>query len=298
MMNRKLIKLNSIITLVAFVLSVFAANISMMVTPASAETAASVTEGTWNVKTPKGEFQAKGTGGYETWADGQQKFVVRDTLGHLLSWGEAKIENATGGAVKVTVKDPEGLFEAVKVAAEPITSKVEAAVTSVTSKAPAATTATAAPAVMESQSAAPAVENNSTATVMDSQAAAAPVAVKTTLGQKLSALKTKVTTPIEGGGKGSTAWDNGYKVGSEGPANLVNKVKSIFHKDTTASTSATTSTTSAPAASSSTSSSTQTSPASGTGTTSTAAPVAAKTTIGEKLSALKTKVTTPIEGGG
>ncbi|HOD41263.1 MAG TPA: glycine zipper domain-containing protein, partial [Candidatus Wallbacteria bacterium] len=61
-------------------------------------------------------------------------------------------------------------------------------------------------------------------------AATADVAPKATLGQKLSALKDKVTTPIEGGGKGSSAWEKGYKFGKETPENAVNKVKGLFKK--------------------------------------------------------------------
>jgi len=253
MINRRFIKINSIVTLIAFVLSLFASSIPMAkAAEGDGAINASAITGNWNVKTPKGEFQTQATGGYEKWADGKQRFVLRDTLGHLVSWGEAKIEKLTGSDFKVSVKDSEGTFETTKMLNTPETaSQVSAAPT---------------------------------------DAAAAPVAPKTTLGQKLSALKTKVTTPIEGGGKDSASWEKGYNFGKDTPGNLVSKIKGIFHKNTTTT----------PAASSSANT------ASAAATTDTAAApaapqssqAAAKTSLGEKLSALKTKVTTPIEGGG
>ncbi|MEZ7890698.1 MAG: hypothetical protein QMC67_03025, partial [Candidatus Wallbacteria bacterium] len=112
MMNKKFIKLNCVITLCAFVFSLFSANLAF-VAPVYADEQTAVS-GVWDVKTPKGEFQAEGTGSHETWADGKQRFVVRDVLGHILSWGEAKLDKLTDGNVKVTVKDAEGTFETTK----------------------------------------------------------------------------------------------------------------------------------------------------------------------------------------
>ena len=298
MYQKRFIKINCLITLFTFLVSIFSANFAFVNTASAQENILNkITEGIWKVKTIKGEFDAAGNGGYEKWADGKQRFVLRDSLGHLMSWGEAKIDKLTDGQIKVTVKDNDGTFEAVKISAPAL--ETVAAVKS---------------AVMDSAPEAQAVAVKSAAAVESAPAvpAAVETAPKTTIGQKLSALKTKITTPIETGGKGSTAWDKGYGFGKETPSNIASKVKGIFSKGESSQSSVT-----APTASSTTNTSASTSTSAPVSASNAPAPAlnaqvqpaanvsapavvetAPKATIGQKLSALKTKITTPIETGG
>ncbi len=308
MHRRSFIKINCMITLFAFLISIFSANFAFVGTAAAQENILNkITEGIWKVKTVKGEFDAAGTGGYEKWADGKQRFVLRDSLGHLLSWGEAKIDKLSGGQLKVTVKDNEGTFEAVKVSAPVL--ETAAAVKSAVLDADAAVPVSSVPASALN------VQPQADASVTGSSVSEAP---KTTLGQKLSALKEKITTPIETGGKSSSAWEKGYNFGKDTPTNVVNKVKGIFTKgdssvsDATASSSAVSqpasgSVSAAPASSTKAVSS----PAADVSSLDASASVskavqvpsaveatAPKAALGQKLSALKEKITTPIETGG
>ncbi|HOD42627.1 MAG TPA: hypothetical protein PKL57_18905, partial [Candidatus Wallbacteria bacterium] len=303
MYQKRFIKINCIITLIAFVVSIFSVNFAFTGTANAQENVLNnITDGVWKIKSLKGEFDAAGTGGYEKWADGKQRFVLRDSLGHLMSWGEAKIDKLTGGQVKVTVKDSEGTFEAVKVSV-PALEKAAAVKSAIMESAPQEAVVKSAPVALDAPV----------------EAVQAPAAVETapkmTIGQKLSALKTKITTPIENGGKGSASWEKGYNFGKDTPSNLVNKVKGVFTKgDSTSSSSTASSVPSAPASSPASASPVTASgpnaPAPSAGQASTvnaqvqpsqapaAVEAAPKMTIGEKLSALKTKVTTPIETGG
>jgi len=281
MYQKRFIKINCIITLFTFLISIFSANFAFVGTASAEENLLNkITEGVWNVKNAKGEFTAAGNGGYETWADGKQRFVLRDTLGHLMSWGEAKIDKLSNGQVKVSVTGADGSFEAVKVSV-PALETAQAIKSAVMDSAPASAV-----------SAAPVAAETRAAVVTE------PV-TKTTIGQKLSALKTKITTPIENGGKGSTSWEKGYNFGKDTPTNLVNKVKGVFSKGDSSS-AASTVTASAPAPSAAAPASTTAAPAAiqaPDAAVTTAAP-APKLSIGEKLSSLKTKITTPIDGGG
>jgi nucleoside 2-deoxyribosyltransferase len=329
MYQKRFIKINCLITLFTFLVSIFSANFAFVNTASAQENILNkITDGIWKVKTIKGEFDAAGTGGYEKWADGKQRFVLRDSLGHLMSWGEAKIDKLTDGQLKVTVKDNDGTFEAVKVSA-PALETVAAVKSAVMDSAPEAQAAVVksaaaietAPAVVKS---APAPEVN--AQLQPAANASVETAPKVTIGQKLSALKTKITTPIENGGKGSAAWDKGYGFGKDTPSNIAGKVKGIFSKGDSSQSSV-----SAPAASSATPATApvSASPAPAANAPAPAvnaqvqpaanapapavnaqvqpaanapAPVAVETapkaTIGQKLSVLKTKITTPIETGG
>ena len=292
MYQKRFIKINCLITLFTFLVSIFSANFAFVNTASAQENILNkITEGIWKVKTIKGEFDAAGTGGYEKWADGKQRFVLRDSLGHLMSWGEAKIDKLTGGQIKVTVKDNDGTFEAVKISAPAL--ETVAAVKS---------------AVMDSAPEAQAVAVKS-AVAVEAAPTAVETAPKATIGQKLSALKTKITTPIENGGKGSTAWDKGYGFGKDAPSNIASKVKGIFSKGessasvpaagTTATVSAPVSATSAPAANASAPAvNAQVQQSAANAPAPVAVETAPKATIGQKLSALKTKITTPIETGG
>ncbi|HOT75497.1 MAG TPA: hypothetical protein PK467_06915, partial [Candidatus Wallbacteria bacterium] len=297
MYQKRFIKINCIITLIAFVVSIFSVNFAFTGTANAQENVLNnITDGVWKIKSLKGEFDAAGTGGYEKWADGKQRFVLRDSLGHLMSWGEAKIDKLTGGQVKVTVKDGEGTFEAVKVSV-PALEKAAAVKSAIMESVPQEAAVKSAPAALDAAvEAAPAQ-------------AAVETAPKMTIGQKLSALKTKITTPIESGGKGSASWEKGYNFGKDTPSNLVNKVKGVFTKgDSPASSAPAASVPSAPAASATASGPGAPAPSANQAASVNAqvqpasAPAAVesapKMTIGQKLSALKTKVTTPIETGG
>ncbi len=298
MYQKRFIKINCLITLFTFLVSIFSANFAFVNTASAQENILNkITEGIWKVKTIKGEFDAAGNGGYEKWADGKQRFVLRDSLGHLMSWGEAKIDKLTDGQIKVTVKDNDGTFEAVKISAPAL--ETVAAVKS---------------AVMDSAPEAQAVAVKS-AVAVEAAPAVAPAAVETapkvTIGQKLSALKTKITTPIENGGKGSTAWEKGYGFGKDTPSNIAGKVKGIFSKSDSSQSSVSSpaagaaATASAPVSASPAPAANASAPAVNAQVQPAAnapAPVAVeaapKATIGQKLSALKTKITTPIETGG
>ncbi|MEZ7890699.1 MAG: glycine zipper domain-containing protein, partial [Candidatus Wallbacteria bacterium] len=133
---------------------------------------------------------------------------------------------------------------------------------------------------------------------------------KPTIMEKLGNLKEKVTTPIEGGGKSSEAFQKGYNFGKETPTKLVDKVKGVFTKDSAPAASET------PAVQQSVNQASSNNAASGNASNvaakpavqanvaeapaaaSEAATTSAKPTIMEKLGNLKEKVTTPIEGGG
>lgn len=193
----------------------------------------------------------------------------------------------------------------------------------VAAAAPAASgTATSAPAA--SQASTPAAQGSAPAasqaptTPANTNAAPAAEAAATTAAPapgKLANFKKWATTPIEGGGKDSAAFQKGYEAPGkvvDGAKNLVGKVKNTFTKPAASPEASTTAapasgSTSAPAASQASSSGAPATPATETAAapaaTSTPAPAteaaaASSTQPTSKLGALKKWATTPVEGGG
>jgi len=143
----------------------------------------------------------------EHWRNGD-RYVVRNSKGHIVSSSKVTYKVDAKGVKRATIHDT---GKALKTKVTPKYNKLKSS-SPVTKIKSGASSLSSKSHIKYNQ-----LKSSSVGTKINNTG----LRIKTGAGN----FKTWATTPIEGGGRGSDAWNKGYKLGSEGPGKVVNGVK-------------------------------------------------------------------------